>query len=195
MKRGRVARWFVYLMMLGTALFFVFAGAGCANLDDYRRSYNVTYEDREGQRVSVGMTLEKRQAAELVEAMGRREALPAEAPMGRVVGVAVDPEPVPMEDAALSLVRLTEEGGEVREGPEMRPVRPVLWVPPFPSDGTFYLTKDGKLRQELDAENARMYRAAGWVDAPLPMWDPEVHRAPVWRGGRWVVPKLKQISK
>jgi hypothetical protein len=186
MKRGRVARWFVYLMMLGPALFFVFAAAGCANLDDYRRSYNVTYEDREGQRVSVGMTLEKRQAAELVEAMGRREALPAEAPMGRVVSVAVDPEPVPMEDAALSLVRLTEEG------PAGREVRPVMWVPPSPGDTMVYLTRGGKLRLETDAEHARMYRAAGWVDAPLPIWDPEVHHAPVWRGGRWVVPKARR---
>jgi hypothetical protein len=172
MKRGRGM-----LLMVG-----VLCIAGCANLDDYRRSYTVTYEDRLGQRVSVGMTLEKKQAAQLAEAMARREA-PVE-PLGAVVGVQVDPEPVPMQEAAVSLAVLTDEGREKREA------RPVMWVPPSPGDTMFYLTKDGKLRQETDVDTARAYRAAGWVDAPLPIWDPEVHHAPVWRG-RWVVPRAR----
>jgi hypothetical protein len=175
-------RWILSFIPLCLAFMGLVA---CSNLDDYRRSYNVTYEDREGQRVSVGMTLEKRQALALTQAMVQQE---ARLPMGKVVGVAEDAAPVPMHDAALSLVRLTKEGDEGRAVPA---VRPVMWAPPSPSDTMVYLTKGGKLRLETDAEHARMYRAAGWVDAPLPMWDPEVHHAPVWRGGRWVVPKMK----
>jgi hypothetical protein len=176
MKRGHA----MLLMLCALCI------AGCVNLDDYRRSYTVTYEDRLGQRVSVGMTLEKRQAAELVAAMARREA-PVE-PLGPVVGVQVDPEPVPMQEAAVALAVLTDEGRE------RSTVRPVMWAPPSPADTMFYLTKGGKLRLETDVDTARAYRAAGWMDAPLPMWDPEVHHAPVWRG-RWVVPRAKQSTK
>jgi hypothetical protein len=181
MKRGRWARWVVYGMMLGTALFFVFVGAGCRRLDDYTRSYTVTYEDREGQRVSVGVTLERREAREMMEQVAAAKLPPS--PLGQVVSMVEDAEPVPMREGAVQLKRLTEEA------PERAGVA-VTMDETTPGETGVFLTRDGKLRLETDLQEAAVKRQAGWVDAPVPKYNPETELPPVWRG-RWVVKRAR----
>lgn len=152
--------------------------AGC-NLDGYTRTYAVAAEDRFGQRLEIGMTLEPKRAQDMSVDIQRLEQAGVIMP-GAVLKP--DPAPVPMVPASARLAILT--------GPDSAPA---IHSPSSPSSASVWLTRDGALRLETHPEVIAMRRAAGWRDAPPPGFEDGF--APAWRNGRWVVKQVKGGSR
>jgi hypothetical protein len=169
MKRVRV----ILLPALALALL-----VGCKAFDGYVRSYTLSAEDRFGQKVSIGITLDPKQDEAVPVVIDRLE---HEGVIAKGATVKEEPVSMPLEPAAEKLAILTEPA---------EPSSPIF-APPSPSDAMVWLTRNGALRLATSPQAIAMLRNSGWVDAPLPLYDPEKDFAPQWRNGKWVVRKTK----
>lgn len=157
--------------------------AGCRALDGYRRSYTVSLEDKYGQKVSFGVTLDPPQAAGMAAELQRleRAGVVAEASVTR------DKEQEALLPAAMQLATLTSGSApEVRATGTKASAAP--WTgPASPAVTTVWLrSKEGKLWMGSNAEDIARLRAAEWVDVPPPGF--EDGAAFPWLNGEWAVP-------